>query len=134
MIKRLVAANLFAVCAVATVLAVSNAHFVGAPTITITGDSVSVSGKVAGLGNVSQIHVVVTGTASCFNNGGKHPRAVNKGSFNAEGDFPVQNGKALFSLAMEATFQPPCDPPMTVSWSDIEISVTADDGTDISYP
>lgn len=120
--------------AAAPVFAVSNAHFVGTPTFTISGSTVTTSGKVAGLGNVLQIHVVLSGTAECINGGNKHPQAVNKGSFNAEGDFPVQNGKALFSLILEATFQPPCDPPMSVSWSELQVTVTAGDGTFISFP
>jgi hypothetical protein len=61
----------------------------------------------------------VTATALCINNGGHHPKAVNKGSFSAEGDFPEQNGKAEFSLTLIATFQPDCSPPMTLSWTDI---------------
>lgn len=64
----------------------------------------------------------------------KHPQAVNKGSFNAEGDFPAQNGKSLFALSMEAVFQPPCDPPMTVSWAELSVTVTAEDGTFLVYP
>jgi hypothetical protein len=117
----------------AAVLA-GNAHFVGAPTITIAGDSVTASGKVAGLGNVPQIHVVLSGDAICVNSGSNHPHAANKLSVSAEGDFPVQNGKALFALILEATFQPPCSPPMRVSWSELSIQVTADDGTFLVYP
>jgi hypothetical protein len=111
-----------------------NAHFVGAPTISTNGDLLTVSGKVAGLGNVPQIHVVLEATASCINGGGNHPRAVNKASFNTAGDFPVQNGRAIFSLALEAVFSPSCDPPMTVAWSDVQLTVTADDGTILTFP
>ena len=124
------AAVLFAV----TVVAAGSAHFVGVPVFTVSGDTVTVTGKVAGLGNVPQIHVTVTGVASCINGGGQHPRAVNKGAFGAGGDFPVQNGKALFALSMEAVFQPACDPPMTVSWSELSVTVTAEDGTVLVYP
>jgi hypothetical protein len=82
------------------------------------------AGKEAGLGNETQVHIAVTATALCINNGGYHPKAVNKGSFSAEGDFPVQNGKAEFSLTLIATFQPDCTPPMTVSWIDIVVTDT----------
>jgi hypothetical protein len=34
----------------------------------------------------------------------KHPKAANKESFSADGYFPVQNGKADFSLTVTATF------------------------------
>lgn len=98
-------------------------HFVEA-TATVDGNTLTVSGKEAGLGNETQVHIVVTATALCINNGGHHPKAVNKGSFSAEGDFPVQNGKAEFSLTLVATFQPDCSPPMTVSWTDIVLTDT----------
>jgi hypothetical protein len=98
-------------------------HFVEA-TATADGNTLTVAGKEAGLGNETQVHIEVTATALCINNGGHHPKAVNKGSFSAEGDFPVQNGKAEFSLTLIATFQPDCTPPMTVSWTDIVVTDT----------
>jgi hypothetical protein len=116
------------------VAAVSNAHFVGVPQISVIDDTVTAVAKVAGLGNVTQIHAVLSGDAACINRGSNHPQAGNKASFSAEGDFPVQNGKALVFLALEATFQPPCNPPMSVVWSNIVLTVSADDGTFISYP
>ena len=80
--------------------------------------------KEAGLGNETQVHIEVTATAECINNGGKHPKAVNKESVSAAGDFPVQNGKAEFSLTLTASFQPECSPPMTVRFSDVVVSDT----------
>lgn len=100
-------------------------NFVGSPTISISGNTVTAAGKVAGLGAVEQIHVTLTGDAACINPGSNKPQAANKESFSASGDFPVQNGKALFSLDLTATFQPDCTPPMTVVWSNIVITVTA---------
>ena len=99
-------------------------HFVGTPTLSISGDTLTVSGKEAGLGNEDQIHVVVTADAACINPGGNHPEADNKESFNAAGDFPVQNGKANFSLTVVAAFQPNCSPPMTVVWSNVVVTDT----------
>jgi hypothetical protein len=99
-------------------------HFVGAVTKTQSGNTLTVSGKEAGLGNEDQVHIVVEATALCINNGGKHPKAVNKASVSAEGTFPVQNGKADFSLTLTATFQPDCSPPMTVSFTDITVTDT----------
>ncbi len=100
-------------------------HFVGnATTATRTGDSLIVSGKEAGLGDEAQVHIVVSATALCINGGGNHPKAVNKESVSAAGDFPVQNGKADFSLTLTATFQPSCSPPMTVEWTDVTITDT----------
>src|SRR6266511_2135309 len=98
-------------------------HFVSC-SATPSGNTLDVDGKEAGLGNETQVHIVVTATAECINNGGNHPKAVNKESVSAAGDFPVQNGKAIFSFTLTATFQPSCSPPMTVEWTDVTITDT----------
>ena len=109
-------------------------HFVDdTVTATRTGDSLTVSGKEAGLGDEAQVHIVVTATALCINGGGNHPKAVNKGTFTAEGDFPVQNGKADFTLSVTATFQPSCSPPMTVAFTDVTVTDTTN-GLTHSFP
>jgi hypothetical protein len=87
-------------------------------------NSLTVSGKEAGLGDEDQVHIVVTATALCINGGGNHPKAVNKADAAAEGNFPVQNGKANFSLTLVAMFQPSCSPPMTVQWTNIVVTDT----------
>jgi hypothetical protein len=100
-------------------------HFIqSAFSASVSGNTLTVSGKEAGLGDESQINVQVTATALCINNGGHHPKAVNKASVGAAGTFPVQNGKADFTLSVTATFQPDCSPPMTVSFTDITVTDT----------
>lgn len=100
-----------------------NPHFISV-TATRSGDTLTVSGKEAGLGNETQVHIEVTATAECINPGSKHPKAANKESVSAEGDFPVQNGKATFELTLTASFQPDCSPPMTVRFSNVIVSDT----------
>jgi hypothetical protein len=119
MFKRLaaIAALVLTLGCLSTPAFAGSPHFVGTPTATIDGDTLTVSGKVAGLGNETQIHVEVTADAACINPGGNDPEAANKESFSAAGDFPVQNGKANFSLSVTANFQPICAPPMNVEWS-----------------
>lgn len=136
MIRKLsiLAAVVTALALTVSVVTAGNAHFVGAPSISVSVNTVTVSGKVAGLGNIPQIHVAVTGDAQCVNPGSHKPSAGNKQSVGAEGDFPVQNGKANFSLLLTATFQPTCTGPMTIEWSNIRITVTASDGTSLTYP
>jgi hypothetical protein len=100
-------------------------HFINnAFTVSVSDNTLTVSGKEAGLGDEAQIHVVLSATALCINPGGNHPKAVNKESVSAEGDFPVQNGKAEFTLSVTATFQPECSPPMTVAFTDIVVTDT----------
>jgi hypothetical protein len=109
-------------------------HFVNnAFSITSTNNTLTVSGKEAGLGDEDQVHVVLEATALCINNGGNHPKAVNKESFSAEGDFPVQNGKAEFELTLTATFKPECSPPMTVDFTDVTVTDTTN-GITKSFP
>jgi hypothetical protein len=121
----LAALSLIAVAIAVPVAWAGSPHFVDdTVTATRTGDSLTVSGKEAGLGDEAQVHIVVTATALCINGGGNHPKAVNKESVSSEGDFPVQNGKAYFSLTLTATFQPPCSPPMTVEFTDVTVTDT----------
>ncbi len=98
-------------------------HFIdNSLSVTRSGDSLIVSGKEAGLGDEAQIEVLVTASAACINPGDNHPKAANKETFSAEGQFPVQNGKAEFSLTLVAALQPSCSPPMSIQWSDVTVT------------
>jgi hypothetical protein len=92
-------------------------HFVGTPTVSTAGNTITVSAKEAGLGDEAQIVAVLSGTASCINGGGNHPKAVNKTSFSTSSTEPVQNGQANYTLTATATFSPACSPPMTVQFT-----------------
>jgi hypothetical protein len=109
-------------------------HFVNhAFSVARTDNSLTVSGKEAGLGDEAQVHIVVSATAECINPGQHHPKAANKESVSAAGDFPVQNGKADFTLTVTATFKPDCTPPMTVVFIDITVTDTTN-GISKSFP
>ena len=99
-------------------------HFVGTPTITRVGDALTVSGKVAGLGDETQITVTVTADVACINPGNNEPKAENKHDTIGEGRFPVQNGKALFSVTGTGTTDPDCSPPMTLQYSNVSVTVS----------
>ena len=88
------------------------------------GNSLTVSGKEAGLGGESFVHIEVSATANCINPGGHGPKAANKQSLNSAEDVPVQNGKAVFSLTVTASFQPECSPPMTVTFTNVTVADT----------
>ena len=107
----------------------SGAHF-NDVTVTVSGNTLTAEGREAGLGDVDQVHIVLSATAECINGGGHHPKAVNKTGVAAGGDFPVQNGHADFSLSATAVFQPTCSAPMTLQFSDI---VVTDETTGVSY-
>lgn len=100
-------------------------HFIkSATSVSVSGNTLTVSGKEAGLGDEAQVHIELTATANCVNPGGNKPKAANKQSVSAAGDFPVQNGKAEFTLTVTAVFQPDCSPPMTVTFTDIVVTDT----------
>lgn len=100
-------------------------HFINSAfAVSVAGDTLTVAGKEAGLGDEAQIHIVLAATAECINGGGNHPKAQNKATFSTAGDFPVQNGKADFSLSVTAVFQPDCAPPMTVRWTSVTVTDT----------
>jgi hypothetical protein len=126
-LRKRIATVLLAAAALAVVALpvarAGNPHFVGDPTITREGDTLTATGKLAGLGNEEQVHVVLTADVQCVNPGNNEPRAENKGAVIAEGDFPVQNGKALFSLSGVGTTDPDCSPPMTLVYSNVVVSV-----------
>ncbi|WP_406861045.1 hypothetical protein ABZO31_11495 [Streptomyces sp. HUAS MG47] len=99
-----------------------SAHFVGTPTASASGSTLTVKGKEAGLGNLAQITVTVSADAQCINKGGNKPSAENKQSFGGGATVPVQNGKANFSITVTANFQPKCSPPMTLQWSNVVVT------------
>jgi hypothetical protein len=124
--RRAFGVSLFALALVTAVPAAwaGSPHFVGDISVIRSGNTVTVSGKEAGLGSETQVHIVITVSAACVNPGDKHPKAENKESFTAEGTFPVQNGKADFTLSVTATFKPDCTPPMTLVFSDVKVCDT----------
>jgi hypothetical protein len=122
-LKLIVATSLALGLTAAPALA-GSPHFVGTPTRSTSGSTLTVSGKVAGLGNEDSIFVSATAVAACLNPGQQFPQATNKQSVGAGGTFPVQNGKANFRLTLTATFQPKCDPPMTLVWGPVTITVS----------
>jgi hypothetical protein len=123
-VKRLIVLAMIALTlALPATVAAGSPHFVGNGfSITVEGNTVTITAKEAGLGDEDQIEALLTADARCINPGGNRPQAGNKQSFSAAGTFPVQNGKANISLTLTATFQPDCTPPMTVLFSNIVLT------------
>jgi hypothetical protein len=127
-VRRLFRAALLAAALTATTAIPALAgspHFVDdQTTLSQTGNTLTVVGKEAGLGDELQVHLVLSADAACVNPGDNEPQAENKGAVLAEGTFPVQSGKADFILTGTATFQPSCSPPMTVQYSNVVVTDT----------
>jgi hypothetical protein len=94
---------LFAVPAVA-----DSPHYVQGPTATVSGNSLVVSWKAAGLGNtVTSANFNLTGTVTttsqCFTKSGNPVNGVPKSetiNVSASGTFPVRNGQTTGSLTV----------------------------------
>src|SRR2546422_11639897 len=71
-------------------------HAVHSVTVTQSGNTVTASGKEAGLGGEAQAHIVLSATAECINGGGNHPKAVKTTLVSAGDKFTVQSGTARF--------------------------------------
>ena len=86
----IVLATVFASLLIAAPAYAGSAHFVDDHlSVSRDGDTLIATGKIAGLGDEPQVHVVLTATAACVNPGGNKPQAANKQSLSAEGDFPT---------------------------------------------
>src|SRR4029450_13938911 len=89
------AALVGAIAAISAVAFAGSPHQVGTCTATQSGNVLTISGcKEAGLGDEAQINVTISATALCLNNGGNHPKAVNKTTATANLVVPGQNVQA----------------------------------------
>ncbi len=91
-------------------------HVVGTPTSSVSGNSLTVSASVAGLGNVPSATFSLEGSATvssrCYTKSGNKPQAANKQeniSVNQTETFPVRNGRtnATFTVTPLSTLQCP---------------------------
>jgi hypothetical protein len=104
-------------------------HFVGDPTIFRTGDALTVTFKLAGLGNEDQT-ITLTADVSCVNPGNNEPQAENKGDVVATGTFSPKNGNVVGSLSGTGSTDPSCSPPMRLAYLNV---VLTDTTAGISY-
>lgn len=82
-------------------------HFIGTPSGTVSGNSLTVKFKAAGLGNGPYADFSLTGSVDvfsrCYNHGGNKPQADNKQetiSVNQTQSFPVDHGQTTGSFTV----------------------------------
>jgi hypothetical protein len=82
-------------------------HVVKGPTSTISGNSLTVTAGIAGLGNVPSADFALVGTVDvssrCYTKSGNTPQAANKQetiSVNQAETFPVRNGRTNVSFTV----------------------------------
>ncbi len=85
----------------------ANAHFISGPTATVSGNTLTVTGSVAGLGNASGAKFTLSGdvvvSSRCFTKSGNKPQAANKQETIAVSDtktFNVRNGRTNFTFTV----------------------------------
>ena len=88
----------------------ANPHFIGTPTISKSGNTLTVNFKAAGLGNVPSANFSLTGSVNvfsrCYTKSGNKPQAANKQeriAVNQTKTFPVRNGQTTGSFTVTAT-------------------------------
>ena len=106
----------------------ANAHFVTGPNITTTNTGVTACGKIAGLGNVQEVTIVLEAdvTTRCTNRGNNIPSGLTQ-SVSGEGDFSVdKNGSVTFCVSTDRP-EDPCPDGMRPQNTFSNISITVFD-------
>lgn len=85
----------------------ANPHVVKGPDVAVSGNTLTITASIAGLGNVPSADFSLTGTVEvfsrCYNKGGNKPQADNKQetvNVNQSQTFPVRNGRTNVSFAV----------------------------------
>ena len=112
-------------------------HYVQGPTATVSGNSLTVSWKAAGLGNTAtSVDFALTGTISttsqCFTKSGNPVNGVPKSetiNVNATGTFPVRNGQTTGSLTVSpiSTLQCTGNQHVVILSASFDLTLTGDD-------
>ena len=102
----LVAMLAFGAFAATSALAASP-HFVRTPTATVSGNTLTVNFKAAGLGNDTTVPITLSGDVTvnsrCYTKSGSKPQAANKQEtihVDQTRDFPVRNGQTTGSFTV----------------------------------
>jgi hypothetical protein len=101
--------SMSALLAVASIAMAANAHFVGNPTATVSGDTLTVEFKAAGLGNAPTADFSLSASANifsrCYTKKGNKPQAANKQetvTLSSDETFPVSNGQTTGTITLTA--------------------------------
>jgi hypothetical protein len=108
----------------------ANPHIVGSPSATVSGNTLTLSASVAGLGNVETATFDLVGTVDvssrCYTKSGNKPQAANKQEtikVDSTATFDVRNGRtnATFEITPLSTLD--CPPGQTVVIESITYSL-----------
>jgi hypothetical protein len=130
----------FAAVSVSPALAASP-HFIGTPTATVSGNSLTVNFKAAGLGNSSTVDFNLSGTVNvssrCYTKSGNKPQAANKQeSINVDQtkEFDVRNGQTTGSFTVTPLSTLTCPGGQHVVIESISYDLLLTGPGDLSFP
>ncbi|HEX8105300.1 MAG TPA: hypothetical protein VF533_21965 [Solirubrobacteraceae bacterium] len=122
-----------------TALAAS-AHFIGTPTATVSGNTLTVTASVAGLGNATGANFSLTGAVTvnsrCYTKSGNKPQAANKQetlNVNQSATFPVRNGRTNVTFTVSPLSMLTCPGGQRVVIESVSYSGLTLSGEGVSY-
>ena len=123
--------------ALASTAVAASPHYIRGPDATVSGNSLTVSWKAAGLGNtVESVDFALTGTADvtsqCFTKKGNPVQGVPKSEqvdVDVTGEFPVRNGSVTGALTVEplSTLQCTGNQEVRILAVSFDLTLTGDD-------
>ena len=113
-------------------------HIVGSPTATVSGNSLTVSASVAGLGNVDEVVFRLVGdvnvSSRCYTRSGNKPQAANKQEtiqVDSKETFDVRNGRtnASFTVTPLSTLKCPGGQILRIESITYDLALSYEDAT-----
>lgn len=92
-----------AACLVSGAASASSVHFVGTPTCTVSGGTLTCSGSLAGLGSQTT-NITISANFECTNRGGNQPPGQASGQ---SGPINPKNGRVNFTVSATGSCPPP---------------------------
>jgi hypothetical protein len=131
----------------ATILALSagsalaaNAHFIGTPQAIVSGNTLSVTASVAGLGNAEGADFTLSGPVTvnsrCYTKSGNKPQAANKQetiNVSQTATFPVRNGRTNISFEVTPLSTLTCPKGQRVVIESVDFSGLTLSGEGVSF-
>jgi hypothetical protein len=138
-IKLLVLTGTLVVLTAGSALAASP-HFIGTPQATVSGNTLTVTFKAAGLGNAAGATFTLAGDVSvssrCYTKSGNKPQAANKQeniAVNQTDTFPVRNGQTTGSFSITPLSTLTCPKGQNVVIESVDFSNLVLSGEGLSF-
>jgi hypothetical protein len=131
-VRILIATAAMFVLVTGTALA-DSPHQVGQTQVSVSGNSLTISASIAGLGNVPSANFNLSGTVDvfsrCYNRGGNKPQADNKQetvNVSQSGTFPVRNGRTnvSFTVTPLSTLTCPGNPVVVIESVSYDLTIS----------